>query len=166
MNPLLASMPADLGAAYLQRNPDVAASPLFRDDPLAHYQKYGQMEGRVWDGPVAAATPAFAPVPNSLYGNDAAGWDTYRSAAQASAEGMNRMPFVFSNFANVPTDPQMTNALFFQDGQAALEANPLLSGLALANRQQAAPLPVVDRAQQEQMDKVKEREAYRDRFLK
>lgn len=38
-------------AAYLAANPDVAATR-FRDNPLEHYQLYGQREGRQWGQPV------------------------------------------------------------------------------------------------------------------
>lgn len=35
-------------AQYLRDNPDVAASPEFKDNPLAHYEKYGRKEGRAF----------------------------------------------------------------------------------------------------------------------
>lgn len=34
------------GAAYLAANPDVAADATYKNDPLGHYQTYGQAEGR------------------------------------------------------------------------------------------------------------------------
>lgn len=34
------------GDLYLQQNPDVAADPFFSQNPYAHYQQYGQKEGR------------------------------------------------------------------------------------------------------------------------
>jgi len=49
---------AAAAAAYLRANPDVAATR-FRDNPLEHYQLYGQAEGRTWGVPQKAApTPA------------------------------------------------------------------------------------------------------------
>lgn len=39
---------SDPASAYLQANPDVAADDYFGQNPLKHYQQYGQKEGRVW----------------------------------------------------------------------------------------------------------------------
>lgn len=41
---------ADPGAAYLAANPDVAANPFFRQNPLEHYNRHGRGEGRQWGG--------------------------------------------------------------------------------------------------------------------
>lgn len=39
---------SDPASAYLQANPDVAADDYFSQNPLKHFQQYGQKEGRAW----------------------------------------------------------------------------------------------------------------------
>lgn len=56
----------DPAAAYLAANPDVAKDPTFGSDPLGHYQRYGQAEGRAWGQ--APAAPQAAQTPTNLSG--------------------------------------------------------------------------------------------------
>ncbi|MEF2156390.1 hypothetical protein V3390_09170 [Luteimonas sp. FXH3W] len=48
------------GRAYLAANPDVAQDAYFAQNPLAHFQQYGQSEGRAWN-PSAVASGAAQP---------------------------------------------------------------------------------------------------------
>lgn len=50
---------ADPAQAYLQSNPDVAASGM---DPLQHYNRYGRAEGRQWGAPAQSQAPAAQPM--------------------------------------------------------------------------------------------------------
>lgn len=138
------NLQALLGKAYLDRHPAVAKSP-YADDPFAHYQEYGQGYGWTWDDPAVAAKaqaatpdpaaeaaqqiPAYA-APGDIYGNSDEAWGNYMTAGRASTEGMQRSPFTFNNYAAIPEDPTAANAMFYQDPQEAVKANPLLSGMA------------------------------------
>lgn len=53
-------------AQYLRDNPDVAASPIYGNDPLAHYQKYGKEEGRAF--PTTKATTGSLSAQRDLLG--------------------------------------------------------------------------------------------------
>lgn len=53
LSPVSSGAGMDAGQAYLQRNPDVAANPFFAKDPMEHYRRYGQTEGRQWGAPAA-----------------------------------------------------------------------------------------------------------------
>lgn len=51
--------PFNAADAYLQANPDVAASNYFKSRPQEHYTRYGKSEGREWaTAPQAATQPA------------------------------------------------------------------------------------------------------------
>jgi hypothetical protein len=69
------TQPYDPAAAYLTANPDVAASR-FKNDPLAHYQRYGQKEGRAWNT-TAPASQAAATKPAALTQQQA--FDAFRN---------------------------------------------------------------------------------------
>lgn len=46
------------GSAYLIANPDVARDPYFAANPMEHYRRYGQAEGRSWGAlPPGMKTP-------------------------------------------------------------------------------------------------------------
>ena len=53
-------------AQYLRDNPDVAASAEFKDNPLAHYEKYGRKEGRAF--PTTKASLGSLPAQRDLLG--------------------------------------------------------------------------------------------------
>jgi hypothetical protein len=63
-----------------------------------------------------------------MYGNGAENWDSFRKQAQAATQGINQMPFVFSDYGAIPADNKAANALFF----SAPAINPLLSGITSA----------------------------------
>lgn len=137
--------------AYLQRYPDVRVLIPFygANAARAHYNAYGQNEGRTWGAapvvaPAAPAEPvetaATRPLP-AMYGNDAAGWDAYIDAGRRAAEGINQMPGVFSDYGGVPTDDKAANALFQGKTTASPAAsNPLLSGMATGGSAFGAPI--------------------------
>lgn len=51
-------------AEYLRQNPDIASVPAFAENPLLHYQRYGQAEGRAF--PTLPGTEAVAATPGAL----------------------------------------------------------------------------------------------------
>lgn len=51
-----------------------------------------------------------APTDGKTIYND---WDTYQGKARADVEGMNRMPFVYSDYAGVSLDPQKAMQQFY-----------------------------------------------------
>lgn len=53
LSPVSSGAGMDAGQAYLQANPDVAANSFFANDPIEHYRRYGQAEGRAWGAPAA-----------------------------------------------------------------------------------------------------------------
>jgi len=140
--------------AYLKRYPDVAAAVATYgpDTAQIHWQNFGQKEGRTWGAaaPVVAAaptTPAATPANTALpasYGTDQNSWDAYIQSARQATEGMNQMPFVFSDYGNVPIDNTAATSMFYPQGSAtgAAQSNPLLAGIAQA----AQPQPQVGQA--------------------
>lgn len=40
-------------------------------------------------------------------------WNAYRQMARAQTEGLNRMPFVFGDYQQIPTDPQSAFEMFY-----------------------------------------------------
>jgi len=60
-----------------------------------------------------------ADVQNPLFGNTPDAWASYRQNAQDSVAGIGRMPFLFSDYAGIPTDPQAAMAMFYQQKPAA-----------------------------------------------
>ncbi len=54
--------------------------------------------------------PQAAPTGGKTIYND---WDTYQNKARADVEGMNRMPFVYSDYAGVSLDPQKAMQQFY-----------------------------------------------------
>ena len=121
--------------AYLKRYPEVGAAVELYGPETAqlHYATWGKDAGWKWGRDAdpapapAAATPA-APPPPSMYGNGAENWDSFRKQAQAATQGINQMPFVFSDYGAIPADNKAANALFF----SAPAINPLLSGITSA----------------------------------
>ncbi|MCD1644150.1 hypothetical protein [Aurantimonas coralicida] len=127
--------------AYLSANPDVAQSN-FASDPVEHYQQFGLNEGRNWAAP-QAQTPAEPTTPEPMVdpakvgwtpgmdSNTDAGWDAYRQSAQQQTAGLNRMPFVFSDYAGISTDPAKAQGqMFYQTPEAVQDAvSPLFKAL-------------------------------------
>lgn len=141
-----ASSAASDAAAYLARYPDVGKDSYYLKNPLAHYQRYGQKEGRVWGAaaPVAAAAsptqaaaaaiPASQPMPE-IFGNPPQSWDAFNDVAQAQSQGLNQMPGVFSNYQDIPADPAVSNQLFYPASlQNTTVTNPLFQVSAAAKK--------------------------------
>jgi hypothetical protein len=88
--------PYDPAAAYLAANPDVAATR-YKDNPLEHYQQYGQKEGRKWNATAPTTTApamsqqqafdAFRKQPGYQFGLDQGNKSVQASAAARS--GLN-----------------------------------------------------------------------------
>ena len=142
--------------AYLKRYPDVAAAVATYgpDTAQIHWQNFGQKEGRTWGAaaPVVAAaptTPAATPANTALpasYGTDQNSWDAYMQSARQATEGMNQMPFVYSDYGSIPIDDKAVNALFYPQGSATMAAasNPLLAAVpAQATPAQASGNPLL-----------------------
>jgi hypothetical protein len=72
--------------------------------------------------------PAPVAPTGNFYGNTPDAWSNYLQQARAQTEGLNRMPYVFSDYGSIPTDPTAANALFYPDNlQTAKITNPLLT---------------------------------------
>lgn len=80
--------------SYLSRYQDVAADPVFSQNPYLHYTQYGKAEGKTWGGtdpapaptaaPAKAAAAAAAPAANSTTaGSQAAGQESGGGAGGA-----------------------------------------------------------------------------------
>ncbi|ALN73543.1 hypothetical protein [Aureimonas sp. AU20] len=125
--------------AYLKRYPEVGAAVEQYGPNTAqiHYATFGKDAGWVWgrepEQPAAqpAQAPAAAAMP-SMYGNGADNWDSYRKQAQAATQGINQMPFVFSDYGSIPTDDKAANALLYAGSATAPAVNPLLAGITSA----------------------------------
>lgn len=79
------------GQAYLQANPDVAADPYFKLNPMEHYNRHGRGEGRQWGGMQTGGNQPAAQAPmdrSKLYEmfRNAPGYEFGRQEGQKTVE--------------------------------------------------------------------------------
>lgn len=130
--------------AYLARYPDVAADRNFSRDPMSHFQRFGEDEGRTWGEVVAApaANPPMITDPGPMvdpakvgympgFGNTDADWNAFRDGGQQHTAGLNRIPNVYSDFAGMSTDPTRAQGQMFHQTPEAVQGavSPLFSAL-------------------------------------